>query len=107
MISLRDNPLKEIGGEKVVLVEDYLSSEDINSSTDSSEIQRLDIPKSNVLIYYTENGTKVAARPSGTEPKIKFYFSVNGSLDKPENYDQVSTELSEKISEIKSELKLA
>ncbi len=107
MISLRENPLKEIGGEKVVLVEDYLSSEAINSSTDSSEIQRLDIPKSNVLIYYTENGTKVAARPSGTEPKIKFYFSVNGSLDKPENYDQVSTELSEKISEIKSELKLA
>ncbi|WP_424494215.1 phospho-sugar mutase [Salinimicrobium sp. GXAS 041] len=107
MISLRENPLEEIGGEKVVLVEDYLSSEAINSASDSSEIQKLDVPKSNVLIYYTENGTKVAARPSGTEPKIKFYFSVNGSLDKPSNYDQVSAELSEKISEIKSELKLA
>ena len=107
MISLRENPLKEIAGEKVVLVEDYQSSEAINSNSNSQEIQTLDIPKSNVLIYYTENGTKVAARPSGTEPKIKFYFSVNTGLDKIEDYDKVSEELSQKISGIKSDLKLA
>ncbi len=107
MISLRENPLKEIAGEKVVLVEDYLSSEAINSSSNSQEIQTLDIPKSNVLIYYTENGTKVAARPSGTEPKIKFYFSVNTDLDKTEDYDKVSKELSKKIAGIKTDLKLA
>ena len=46
----------------------------------------IDIPKSNVLIYYTEDGTKIAARPSGTEPKIKFYISVNSDLDSIENY---------------------
>jgi phosphomannomutase len=107
MISLRENPLKEIAGEKVVLVEDYQSSEAINSNSNSQEIQTLDIPKSNVLIYYTENGTKVAARPSGTEPKIKFYFSVNTGLDKIEDYDKVSEELSQKIAGIKSDLKLA
>ncbi|GHA41685.1 phosphoglucomutase [Salinimicrobium marinum] len=107
MISLRENPLKEIAGEKVVLVEDYQSSEAINSNSNSQEIQKLDIPKSNVLIYYTENGTKVAARPSGTEPKIKFYFSVNTGLDKIEDYHKVSEELSHKIAGIKSDLKLA
>lgn len=107
MISLRDNPLKEIGGEKVVLTEDYLSSEAINSNSNSLEVETLDIPKSNVLIYYTENGTKVAARPSGTEPKIKFYISVNTSLDKAENYDKVNQQLAEKISDIKSGLNLA
>ena len=107
MVSLRDNPPSEIAGEEVVLVEDYLSSEAINSNSNSQEIQTLEIPKSNVLIYYTENGTKVAARPSGTEPKIKFYISVNSGLDKVEDFDKVSEELSAKISDIKSDLKLA
>lgn len=107
MVSLRENPLKEIAGEKVVLVEDYESSEAINSNSNSLEVQTLDLPKSNVLIFYTEDGTKLAARPSGTEPKIKFYISVNTPLDSAEDYDQVSQQLSEKIAGIKSELKLA
>ena len=106
MVNLRENPPKEIIGEKVVLVEDYLSSEAINSNSNSLEIETLEIPKSNVLIYYTENGTKLAARPSGTEPKIKFYISVNTTLDSIEDYDQVSSRLSEKVSKIKAELKL-
>ena len=106
MVDLRENPLKEIIGEKVVLVEDYLSSEALNSNSSSLEIETLKIPKSNVLIYYTENGTKLAARPSGTEPKIKFYISVNTTLDSIEDYDQVSARLSEKVSKIESELKL-
>jgi len=79
MISLRENPLSEIGGSKIVLIEDYQTGEahDILEAT----ISKIDIPSSNVLIYYTEDGSKIAARPSGTEPKIKFYISVNGETE--------------------------
>jgi len=76
MKNLRLNPPSEIAGSKVVRIEDYQAGE----STDvlQATISKLDIPSSNVLIYYTEDGSKIAARPSGTEPKIKFYISVNG-----------------------------
>ncbi|NJW52781.1 phospho-sugar mutase [Salinimicrobium oceani] len=107
MISLRDNPLAEIGGEKVVLVEDYESSKAFHYGLTETTVETLDIPGSNVLIYYTENGTKVAARPSGTEPKIKFYISVNAPLEDVQNFKEVEQQLSEKIAGIKSELKLA
>lgn len=106
MISLRENPLAEINGEKVVLVEDYQSSKAFNYGLTETEVTALNVPKSNVLIYYTENGTKVAARPSGTEPKIKFYISVNAPLDEVGNHEQVAQELSEKISAIRSKLDL-
>ena len=85
MIDLRENPLKEVNGEKVVLIEDYQASTTRNLQ-DHTE-GTIDIPKSNVLIYYTEEGTKIAARPSGTEPKIKFYISVNTTLDSVEEFD--------------------
>lgn len=104
LIDLRENPWTEIDGEKVVLVEDYKTSIARNI-VDHSE-NAIDIPKSNVLIYYTENGTKIAARPSGTEPKIKFYISVNTQLDSVENYEEQNQKLSEKIARIKNELKL-
>ena len=114
MLNLRENPLKEIIGEKVVLIEDYESSLSYNNNSVSwndedlsNTGEAMDVPKSNVLIYYTENGTKVAARPSGTEPKIKFYISVNTTLDSIENYDMVNAELLEKVNKIKSELNLA
>ena len=74
MIDLRENPLKEINGQRVIMVEDYQSS--IAKNLLSGEELTMDIPKSNVLIYYTEDGSKICARPSGTEPKIKFYISV-------------------------------
>jgi len=64
------------------------------------------LPKSNVLIYYTEEGTKIAARPSGTEPKIKFYISVNSELDSVEEFDNINAQLEEKIKRIKSELQV-
>ena len=79
MIDLRSNPLKDIGGHRVVLVEDYLLSTAINLLT--GETETMQVPKSDVLIYYTEDGAKIAARPSGTEPKIKFYISVNAEVD--------------------------
>lgn len=104
LIDLRENPWTEIDGEKVVLVEDYKTSIAKNI-LDHSE-NAIDIPKSNVLIYYTENGTKIAARPSGTEPKIKFYISVNTQLDSVKNYQEQNQKLSEKIARIKNELKL-
>ncbi len=83
MIDLRQNPLKEINGERVVMVEDYLNS--IAKNLFTGEKETMHIPKSDVLMYYTEDGSKIAARPSGTEPKIKFYISVNAQLDSVEN----------------------
>jgi len=104
LIDLRENPWEEIDGEKVVLVEDYNTS--IAKNTQNHTEDTIEIPKSNVLIYYTENGTKIAARPSGTEPKIKFYISVNKDLDTVENYAAEDQKLSDKIARIKEELKL-
>ena len=102
MIDLRSQPLQEIAGEKVVLVEDYESGKATNFQT--NETYTLDIPKSNVLIYYTEKGTKVAARPSGTEPKIKFYVSVNDSLEKVEDFPQKEAEALTKLASIFAEM---
>lgn len=104
MIDLRENPLQEIDGEKVVLIEDYLASTAKNLQENSEHT--LNIPKSNVLIYYTEQGTKIAARPSGTEPKIKFYISVNTELASVEGFEKSNRELGEKITRIKSDLKV-
>ena len=66
----------------------------------TNEIEPIAIPKSNVLIYYLEDGSKICARPSGTEPKIKFYFSVNAPLDNVENIKSVQKQLDEKIKNI-------
>ena len=75
MKNFRENPYTEIAGKKVVHIEDYQKSESKDLVNNSTIL--IDIPKSNVLIFYTEDGSKIAMRPSGTEPKIKFYISVN------------------------------
>ena len=75
MKKFRENPYTEIAGQKVVRIEDYQKSESRDLVNNSNIL--IDIPKSNVLIFYTEDGSKIAMRPSGTEPKIKFYISVN------------------------------
>jgi phosphomannomutase len=75
MKKFRENPFNEIAGSKVLQMEDYLAGTGTNMNNGSS--YSIDIPRSNVLIYYTEDGSKIAMRPSGTEPKIKFYISVN------------------------------
>jgi phosphomannomutase len=72
----------------------------------TGEVENMTVPKSDVLIYYTEDGAKIAARPSGTEPKIKFYFSVNAPLDKVENAKTVEAELDDKIKNILEDLKI-
>ena len=102
MIDLRKNPLTHIDGSKVTFVNDYEASTEMNMSTGEEKI--MELPKSNVLIYHTEDGTKVAARPSGTEPKIKFYFSVQSPLDTVGNAIEKEQELDTKIDRIITEM---
>ena len=104
MRNMRSNPPKSIHGSAVEKVYDYLSGE--VKSQDSGKIEALDFPKSNVLQYTTEDGTKISARPSGTEPKIKFYFSVKAPLENKEDFDKVQQSLNEKIENIIEELSL-
>ena len=104
MIDMRENPLKEINGQRVIMLEDYQSSIAKNL-LDGSESQMV-IPKSNVLIYYTEDGSKICARPSGTEPKIKFYISVNTDLEDVADFDEVEAILDNKIKNIISAMQL-
>ncbi len=104
MKRLREQPLETIDGEKVVWIHDYIKGVATNLQT--KEIQKITLPTSNVLIYTTEKGTKLAARPSGTEPKIKFYISVNKPLDRAENYPKVKETLDLKINNILKEIAL-
>ena len=86
MVNFRENPQQTIDGSPVTLIKDFQKLEQRNMVT--GEVTKLDMPvTSNVLQYYTEDGTKVSIRPSGTEPKIKFYMEVHDKLDKPENFD--------------------
>lgn len=105
MVDYRENPITTIDGSDVVVVDDYSTSVSLNLKT--GEKTPIDIPKSNVLIYTTADGTRMAARPSGTEPKIKFYFSVNTSLKGAEDFEQTGQELDQKIARILNELNLA
>ncbi|WP_282032288.1 phospho-sugar mutase [Winogradskyella eximia] len=104
MVDARKNPLKEINGEKVVLIEDYQLS--VSKNLQTLEETTIDIPKSNVLIYYTEDGSKIALRPSGTEPKIKFYISVNADLDNTADFEKTEQLLDNRINAILKDMKL-
>ncbi len=101
----KDNPVASVAGSKVKWIEDYNTSTAKNVMT--GEEKHIDLPKANVLIYETEDGTRVAARPSGTEPKVKFYISTNAKLDSSENFKKVSAELEAKIQQILGELNLS
>jgi phosphomannomutase len=98
MVDLRENPLKEINSQRVLMVEDYQNSTAKNLL--SGETETLSIPKSDVLIYYLEDGSKICARPSGTEPKIKFYFSVNTLIDSVSEIQSAEKALDQKIENI-------
>ncbi|MFP5439687.1 MAG: phospho-sugar mutase [Bacteroidia bacterium] len=104
MVDMRENPRKEINGQRVLMVEDYQSS--VAKNLLSGEEEQIHMPKSDVLIYYLEDGTKICARPSGTEPKIKFYFSVNEKLDDVKNFKTVEASLDQKIKNIIAEMAL-
>lgn len=104
MLDLREKPLQEIAGSRVVCIEDYANSTSLNLMDNSKET--IDLPKSNVLIYYLEDGSKICARPSGTEPKIKFYFSVNTAFDTKANFDKTEAQLDALIDTIIAEMQL-
>lgn len=104
MVDMRENPVQEIAGARVVMLEDYKKS--IAKNLLTGEEEALSVPKSDVLIYYTEDGAKIAARPSGTEPKIKFYVSVNAPLDAAENAPAVEAQLDAKIKNILTDLNI-
>lgn len=103
MSDFRQNPPKQLDGSKVVRINDYQSS--ISKDLISGAETQIEIPKSNVLIFYTEDGTKVCARPSGTEPKIKFYFSVKQKLDEESDFENSENQLKQKIERLKLEFK--
>lgn len=105
MDDFKNNPLAQLDGSKVIRIDDYNTS----TSTDMTDksVSPIDLPKSNVLIYTAQDGTRMAARPSGTEPKIKFYFSVNSSLGDVSDFEETSAALEQKIDRIIKELKFS
>jgi phosphoglucomutase len=104
MQGYRDNPPKKIDGQEVVQLIDYDLQEGKNLSTGQS--WKIDLPKSNVLQFILGDGTQISARPSGTEPKIKFYFSVNTTLENAAGFEAAEKSLNEKIARIIAEMKL-
>jgi phosphoglucomutase len=105
MTDFRENPPAEIAGSVVTEVRDYLEQTSLDLKNGQKSVMD-GIPKSNVLIYYTADGTKVCVRPSGTEPKIKFYVSVKDFIQSEEEFRQKLTVLDGKIQQVKSDLKL-
>lgn len=106
MKNFRENPMKEIAGSPVVTIKDFKTLEQKNVAT--GVVEKLDMPTtSNVLQYYTEDGTKVSIRPSGTEPKIKFYIEVHDTLDSAENYDAKNDWAQAKLDQIAKDLGIA
>ena len=100
MKALRENPFKEIANSKVIRIDDVSTNQ--RKNTVDGQTTPLNLPTSNVLIYYTQDGSKIAARPSGTEPKIKFYISVNSS--EKENFEEI---LQNKINNIIAQLNIS
>ena len=104
MVDFRENPPKELAGSEVLTVRDYKSLEEINLR--SGVRTPIDQDSSNVLQWITADGSIISVRPSGTEPKIKFYFGVKEPLPAVEQYDEVLAALDAKIEQIKADLKL-
>ncbi|MDE6544003.1 MAG: phospho-sugar mutase [Muribaculaceae bacterium] len=103
MKNFRANPPQALGGGKVVTVKDYA---DLNvTDMTTGKVEKMDMPvTSNVLQYFTEDGTKISIRPSGTEPKIKFYIEVRGHMSSPADYEKAIKEADAKIDEVKKDL---
>ena len=103
MKNFREHPITEIAGSKVILAKDYATL--VAHDVVAGEKYTLDMPTtSNVLQYFTEDGTKVSVRPSGTEPKIKFYIEVSGELKSRADYDNAVAAAEEKIKAVSASL---
>lgn len=104
MSNFRKNPPTELGGSKVVLVKDYLTLEQKDAE---GNVEKIDMPAtSNVLQWFCEDNTKVSVRPSGTEPKIKFYLEIKGNMKCAGCYERCDKESAEKVEAIKKTLGL-
>jgi phosphoglucomutase len=104
MEEFRNNPPKSLAGSKVVELLDYQKQTKTDLQTGQSSA--ISLPKSNVLQFITEDGSKISARPSGTEPKIKFYFSVNTKLESIAKFEEVQQRAKDKIQTIIADMKL-
>ncbi len=104
MQGYRNNPPKTINGSKVAQLLDYELS--LGKNLITGETWKIELPKSNVLQFITEDGSKISARPSGTEPKIKFYFSVKTNLTVKSEFDEKYALLQQKIKDIISDMQL-
>ena len=104
MTDFRAHPPKSIGGSAVVMIKDYQSS--LSKDMQTGAETRIDLPKSNVLQFFTEAGSKLSVRPSGTEPKIKFYFGIKTELSSIEDFDTVNAASEKQIDDIIQELNL-
>lgn len=104
MQQARENPQKTINGFGVVQIDDYLAS--TSKNTETNTLTTLAVPKANVLIFTTTDGSKIALRPSGTEPKIKYYISVNELLENSKDFDAVHKKLEDKIDAIINSMEL-
>jgi phosphoglucomutase len=104
MENFRKNPPETINSSRVIFIHDYL--EQVSRERTTGREEKITLPKSNVLQFLLEDGSKISIRPSGTEPKIKFYFSVREQLNSLEEYPQVKSRLEEKIHKFKQELNL-
>ncbi|MCK4993264.1 MAG: phospho-sugar mutase, partial [Bacteroidales bacterium] len=104
MAGFRKNPPESINNSRVVVIHDY--QEQVSVDTGTGKRTEITLPKSNVLQFLLEDGSKISVRPSGTEPKIKFYFSVFDKLNKLEDFDRIRELLEERILNQKKELKL-
>ncbi len=104
MQEYRDNPPQTINGSKVITVLDYDNG--IATNVQTHDVTPIDLPRSNVLQFVTEDGSLISARPSGTEPKIKFYFSVKEDLASADQFDEVNAKLDDKIKAIIKDMKL-
>ncbi|MCF0205854.1 MAG: phospho-sugar mutase [Bacteroidales bacterium] len=98
MEKFRNTPPESICGEQVVMVHDFLVRKSYDKISELS--YDITLPKSNVLQYDLADGSKITVRPSGTEPKIKFYIGVIGNLDSQANYDKVAADLQSRVNEI-------
>jgi phosphoglucomutase len=104
MDNFRSTPPTALAGSEVCMIKDYAESVSKNVTNNTEEV--IDLPKSNVIQFFTKDGDKITVRPSGTEPKIKFYFSVKAPLNKVEDFDKVNDELAGKIQQIIKDMNL-
>jgi len=101
MHDFRSNPPKEIAGSKVSLIKDYETLKLTNIA--SGEVSDLIMPTtSNVIQYFTEDGSKISVRPSGTEPKIKFYIEVRGEMKSRSEYDAADAAANKKVEAVRA-----